>query len=300
MFNIWLDTSLPLHAPAAACVHPTHTLIPAWTCQQPPLGQPGPAPIALLLVRLFNQIRAHTHTLDRMRRDRQTAHIYQTLPRKPLLGADTTTGEGSRPHSHPAPGTPRLCCSRLLCAPRSVAEQSLSSACRKLPEGFKWKHSPNQFIPSKNIFGLPFLMLLAQNCPWFSHPRRMMSLTAGTVKKHFCTLTFLKKNSKGKRNRFSGIFPFVPDYMINLAPALQPIITYCLLNFTSAMALPLFNSITGFYSKNFIFQGKNNYKWSPITSMVTSERNIRGEENTKLVFNEMHYSTPHVLLIRET
>ena len=104
--------------------------------KQPPPGQPGPAPIALLPVHLFNQIHAHAHTLDRKRRDRQRAHIYQNLPRKPFFASDITTHDGSRPHSHQAPVTPHLCCSRLLCAPRSAAEQSLSSACHKLPEGF--------------------------------------------------------------------------------------------------------------------------------------------------------------------
>jgi len=69
------------------------------------------------------------------------------------------------------------------------------------------------------------------------------------VKNHFCTFNFLLKNSKGKDNRLSGIFLFVPDYMIYLAPAFKPIITYCLLNFISAISLPLFNSVTDFYSK---------------------------------------------------
>lgn len=32
--------------------------------------------------------------------------------------------------------------------------------------------------------------------------------------------------------------------------------------------------------------------------MVTSERSIQGEENTKLAFDEMHGSTPQVLLLK--
>lgn len=33
--------------------------------------------------------------------------------------------------------------------------------------------------------------------------------------------------------------------------------------------------------------------------MVTSERSVQGEENTKLAFDEMQGSTPQVLLVRE-
>lgn len=107
-----------------------------------------------------------------------------------------------------------------------------------------------------------------------------------------------KPNSKGKLNRFSEIFPFVPDYMINLAPALKPIITCCLLNFTSAVSLLLLNSITGFYSKTSFSKEKQ-------LQMVTyhlhgnkGKERLRGR-NPKLAFDEMHYSTPHVRLMHE-
>lgn len=153
-----------------------------------------------------------------------------------------------QPLSHQAPGTPRLCCACLLWAPRSVAEQSLSSACHKLPEGFNESTVPTNLYRAKTCS-------VSHPCPSGTElPLVFTSQDDDVVnsresKKPFLYFYLSEKNSKGKCNRLSGIFPFVPDYMINLAPSLKPIITYCLLNFTSAISLPLFNSIIGFYSK---------------------------------------------------
>lgn len=69
-----------------------------------------------------------------------------------------------------------------------------------------------------------------------------------------------QKNKIEKHSGLSESFPFVPDYMINLAPALKPIITYRLLNFTSAVSLPQFNSITVFYSIISFSKERKNYK----------------------------------------
>lgn len=142
------------------------------------------------------------------------SHLYQSLPRKAFSHCW---------HSHTrwllatltwGPSTPHLW---------TELSQSLPQNSTRV----QWKHSPNQLIPRKNMFGLPFPVLLAQNNPWVSHPKRMMQLIPWTVRNHFYTSTSWKKkqenkNSKGKSKMLSGISPFIPDYMINLASVWIP------------------------------------------------------------------------------
>lgn len=114
-----------------------------------------------------------------------------------------------------------------------------------VPESGFRQTGPGRFSVFKIQLDIP-LSLQAPVHPTHAHPRPAP-----------VPFTFPpKNNSKGKRNRSSGIFPFVPDYTINLTPALKPIITYCLLSLTSAVSLPLFNSIAGFYSKTSFSKGK--------------------------------------------
>lgn len=155
--------------------------------------------------------------LDRKGRVGQRARIYQTLPKNLSLML-------TQPHTivlaTPSPSTPHLCCSHLFqeCGWAELIQHQPRDSRR-----IQWKHSPNQFIPNKKYIWSPILHPSGTELPLvFTSQEGDVVNSRNSKKPLFVLLPF---TSKGKRNRFSGILPFVPDYMINLASALKPIIT---------------------------------------------------------------------------
>lgn len=187
-------------------------------------SQPGPAPRAPLLRQIFNPC-PRPHWTGREGMDR--SHLYQTLPRKTF---------SHHWHSH----TLWLLVWRPQHIP-SLDRIEPMPATKFRKDSTKPQSKPTS-TQQKYVWS-PIPCPCGTEQPLGFTSQKNDAMNTMYSKKPY--LYFLKQNKTTKTPRenakcFQEFFPFIPDYMIYLAPVwISPLAYLC----------PLFNLIAGFYSK---------------------------------------------------